>query len=212
MILPQGTKAVLFDMDGVIFNTEDIAHKVLESFAERCGRQFTEDHHKAILGTSESYWSKFMCDQFQLGMMPEEFSRQFWNERNKLVVRELKVMDGALAAIDKIREQGIKIALVTNSPRKQATILLDRFNLCSRFSVIVTGDEVKRGKPNPEPYLKAVCELGLQACECIVVEDTISGVKSGKRAGCYVIAVPTIHAIGLDYSEADRIIQSLEVY
>ncbi len=101
------------------------------------------------------------------------------------------------------------MALVTSTPRNHTEEFLERFNLKTYFSFIVTGDEILNGKPSPDPYLVAIKKLNLNSAECIVVEDALSGVRSGKSAGCVVVAIPTQHMDGLDYSEADFIIYDL---
>jgi HAD superfamily hydrolase (TIGR01509 family) len=210
MNLPNNIKAVMFDMDGVIFNTEDIAHEVFSLLAERFNSVFNEDHHKAILGTSEKFWSEYICNTFQFPLSPEEFRNEFWNEMYRASDSQLRLMSGIPRIFDELEEKGIKIALVTSTPMHQTKELLEKFGLFDRFLVKITGDQIKNGKPDPEPYVKAIQMLNLQAHECVVIEDAISGVKSGKAAGCYVIAVPTKHALGLDYSMADRIVSSLD--
>lgn len=210
MQLPNGTKAILFDMDGVIFNSEDLAHDVFLGLSIKYKSDFLEDDHKAILGTAESYWSQYFVTKWKLSMSDKEFSTLFWDLLSVERDKRLEFMPGFEKLIGQIRGIGLKTALVTSTPRPVLTLMNIKFNVKSLFDVIVTGDEVSSGKPDLEPYLLAVRRLEMEPNECIVIEDAISGVKSGKAAGCYVIAVPTVHAKGLDYSEADRMVSDLE--
>lgn len=210
MQLPIGTKAILFDMDGVIFNSEDLAHDVFHVLSTKYKTVFSEDDHQAILGTAENYWSQYFVKKWNLKTSDKVFSAFFWEllaiERDK----RLELMPGFEKLIKQIHTFGQKTALVTSTPRSAFELMNNKFNLKGLFDVIVTGDEVNSGKPDPEPYLLAIERLGMDPNECIVIEDAVSGVKSGKAAGCYVIAVPTLHAKGLDYSEADRVVSNLE--
>lgn len=210
MKLPSGTKAVLFDMDGVIFNTEDLAHNVFMKLASQFGSIFEETDHKAILGTAQSIWSQYFVEKWQLTTSNDEFASLFWQLLRKETDLYLEIMPGFLKFIQEVREDGLFTALVTSTPRLNMDPLLKKFVICDLFDVIVTGDEIKHGKPNPEPYLLAVQRLNLNSRDCVVIEDAISGVKSAKAAGCYVIAIPTVHASGLDYSEADKVVQSFD--
>lgn len=210
MKLPLGTKAVLFDMDGVIFNTEDLAHNVFAKLSLEYGTKFEEADHKAILGTAQSIWSNYFVEKWQLSISSEEFASLFWLLLRKEADLNLNMMPGFLKFIQELRENSVSTALVTSTPRVNADPLLKKFVLHELFDVIVTGEEIHHGKPSPEPYLLAVQRLNLDSRECAVIEDAISGVKSAKAAGCYVIAIPTVHAFGLDYSEADKVIQNFD--
>lgn len=210
MDLPIGTKAILFDMDGVIFNSEDLSHDVFFGLSKKYHVEFMEDDHKAILGTTESYWSHYFVQKWNLPMTDREFTKIVWNllsiERDK----RLEFMPGFERLISQMHDIGLKTALVTSTPRPIFELMNNKFNLKNLFDIIVTGDEVISGKPDPEPYLLAVKRLEMKPNECIVIEDAMSGVRSGKAAGCYVVAVPTRHAIGLEYKEADRVVSNLE--
>lgn len=197
-------------MDGVLFNTEDLAHGVFEKLANEFENQFKEDDHKAILGTSEKFWSEYFIKKWNLTMKSKDFASLFWEGLEKEAENRLKLMPGAIECLQKAKKKHYKIALVTSSPKRVVETKLERLTLHGFFDVIVTGDEILRGKPDPEPYLIAMKRLGLQKNECVVIEDALSGVRSGKSAGCYVVAVPTKHANGLDYSEADAVIGSLD--
>lgn len=197
-------------MDGVLVNTEDIAHNLFVEFAKKYNSEFTEDDHKTILGRTEEFWSKYLCKKWGLSISPKEFANNYWSQQNLVLNSGLKLMAGAKQLLTKLKEDGYLLALVTSTPHEHVNIILDRFELTPYFDKFVTGDEISNGKPNPEPYYKAIQKLSLSSNDCIVVEDSISGVKSGKTAGCFVIAVPTIHAKGLDFSLADVVVKDLK--
>lgn len=210
MIFPSQTKAVLFDMDGVLFNTEDLAHDVFEKLAIELGKEFKEDDHKAILGTPEKFWSHYFVTKWNLSKSQNDFAAYFWEQLENEAESRLELMPGAMECLLNTKKRSIKTALVTSSPKRVVETKLERFGILDLFDVIVTGDDISNGKPHPEPYLLAMRRLGMQKSECVVIEDALSGVQSGKSAGCYVTAVPTKHADRLDYSEADILISSLD--
>lgn len=207
MIFPVQTKAVLFDMDGVLFNTEDLSHDVFDKLAKEFGNEFKEEDHKAILGTPQKFWASFFIQKWNVSMNEDDFASIFWERLEKEAEKHLVMMPGAMGCLKKVKKS-FKTALVTSSPMKVVETKLNRFGIMDLFDVIVTGDEVLNGKPHPDPYLIAMKHLGVQKSECVIIEDSVSGVRSGKSAGCYVVAVPTKHATGLDYSEADVLIRS----
>lgn len=209
MNFPSNTKAVLFDMDGVLFNTEDLAHDVFEKLAKEFGNEFREDDHKVILGTPQKFWIGYLMEKWNLLMKSEDFALLFWDKLEKEAENRLELMPGALECVHRAKNGLYKIALVTSTPMKVVEPKLKRLGMHDLFDVIVTGDQTMNGKPHPDPYLMAMKRLGVEKNECVVIEDALSGVRSGKAAGCYVIAVPTKHAEGLDYSEADVLISSL---
>ncbi|MCX6714327.1 MAG: HAD family phosphatase [Candidatus Uhrbacteria bacterium] len=210
MKLPPDTKVVLFDMDGVIFNTEDLAHNVFAELAQNFGKIFEEADHKTILGTSQDNWSQYFVTKWDLNTSFNEFASLFWQTLKKETLIHSKLLPGFQECIHKVRKNGLRTALVTSTPITSVDPLLEKFELRELFDVVVTGDEIIHGKPDPEPYLLAMKRLNLKSNECVVIEDALGGVKSAKSAGCYVIAVPTTHALGLDYSEADCILRTLK--
>lgn len=207
---PYNTKAVLFDMDGVIFNTEDISHEVFSELAKEFGCVMEEKLHVAIMGTTELVWSKYFCTVWSLSIRPQEFAEKYWIIQERIEKENLQIMPGVVPLLTELKKTDIRTALVTSTPIEHVENQLNKFNLKQYFTIIITGDQVEKGKPDPEPYLTAIEKLGLKSTDCVVIEDAISGVESGKSAGCYVIAVPTVHAKSLDYSEADCVINSLE--
>ncbi len=210
MKIPSTTKAVLFDMDGVLFNTEDLAHKVFSSLSKKFDYPFQEQDHKAILGSSEDFWSHYMIDRLKTDVTAAQFASLFWNELQIEANQHLNLMPGVLNCFQVINQIGLKKCLVSSSHRLYIEKLLNKFEILDQFDFIVAGEDTKHGKPSPEPYLLAVELLQLSENQCSVIEDSLNGVHSAKLAGCHVIAVPTVHSIGIDYSEADIVINNLD--
>ena len=197
-------------MDGIIFNTEDLAHDAFVKLANEFGGIFEEKDHKAILGSTQSFWSQYLMNKWSISMKDEEFAGLFWKRLEDETKNSLTFMPGFLTLIQHLQNRSYKIALVTSSPRHEAESMLQRFDIHHFFDETVTGDEIEHGKPDPSPYQLAMKCLNVSPDESVVIEDSLSGVRSGKAAGCYVIAIPTIHAEGLNYKEADVVLNSLE--
>ena len=212
MTIPFVPKAILFDMDGVLFNTEDLAHDLFQMIAKRFDSVFTEEDHQTICGTPERFWSHYLNTKWNTAITEAEFASQFWKELRFLEETNVVLLENVKNCFEYLQSKEICMAVVTSTPRKLTEELLNQFSLMNYFTVLITGDEIVNGKPNPEPYQNAIRQLGLIASDCIVIEDALSGVRSGKAAGCFVVAIPTAHTIGLDYSEADLVVQNLNEF
>lgn len=210
MRLPLNIKVALFDLDGVIFNTEDLAHVVFARLSKRYKFVFNEDDHKTVLGSSEAFWSSYMTNKCSSRMKASQFAEEFWKELRYEANKNIKLMHGVLDCFRVLKIKGIEKCLVTSSPREYVKELLNRFEIYSEFVYIVSGEDVQANKPAPDSYLFATEKMNVSPKDCVVIEDSINGVRSGRSAGCYVIAVPTIHASGIDFSVADAVVQGLE--
>ena len=188
-------RAVLFDMDGTIFDTEVIYRRCwfraakdvgfdedIDLFLSRvCGLNQTDMTalFRRVYGEKvpfEVLWGRW------LECVDEEMSRGV-----------LSLKAGAPEILFALKERGIKIALVTSSGQKTVAGYLQKANLEGVFNVIVTGNQVTHGKPHPECFLTAAKELGIAPADCVVVEDSPNGIKAAHAAGMYTVMVPDLH-------------------
>lgn len=179
-------RACLFDMDGVITDTEQQYDQFLGSFIEEY--QLPSDFLLKIKGVR---WPEILTMYFS------DLSE---NEKNKLIHRvasfeqnDLKypLIPGVLDFIQKLKQQKIKTALVTSSSKAKTEVALQKAKLINVFDTLITGDDIKKGKPDPECYLLAAHRLNIQPGECVVFEDSFAGIEAGKRAGMKVIGLST---------------------
>lgn len=179
-------KACLFDMDGVVTDTEQQYDQFLGSFIEEY--QLPSDFLLKIKGVR---WPEILTMYFS------DLSE---DEKNKLIHRvvsfeqnDLKypLIPGVLDFIQKLKQQKIKTALVTSSSKAKTEVALQKAKLINVFDTLITGDDIKKGKPDPECYLLAARRLNTQPSECVVFEDSFAGIKAGKRAGMKVIGLST---------------------
>lgn len=150
-----------------------------------------------------------MCKELGINEDPEKVMVKRDEKYIELLRTKSEPMTGLLELLDFLESNNIRKAIATSSNKTWVNILLSRANILNRFDFIVTGEDVKVGKPDPEIYLKATSLLNVSANSCLVLEDAINGIRSGKAAGCMVVAVPDEHTAHQDFSEADHVVPSL---
>ena len=128
----------------------------------------------------------------------------------KLVQEQLEVMPGLYKSLNFFKKNGYPIALASSGAKQYIGLVLKKFNLENYFNVIISGDDVSKGKPDPEPYLVAAKKLDLDPADCLVLEDATNGIESAKAAGCKCIGVINLNTPLQDRSRADKVINSLE--
>jgi HAD superfamily hydrolase (TIGR01509 family) len=204
-------KAVIFDMDGLIVDTETLYSIAMNEVAQRRGKRFTIEIKRAMMGRPgiES------MEIFKKYLNLIEPAEQLLNEREEIYGRilesaQLVPMSGFLTLLEFIEQQGMVKAIASSSPACWIEIVTRKLSVTDRFNVIVSGDDVKNGKPCPEIYLLASKKLQVLPEECIALEDTTTGVEAAKRAGMMCIGVPNQYSQGLDFSKADMVVNSLD--
>lgn len=128
----------------------------------------------------------------------------------KLVQDKLTPTAGLISSLEFFKNKRMKIAIASSGTKEYIHLVLNKYDISQYFNIIVSGDNVKVGKPNPETYIVAAKKLGFKPKECLVLEDATVGIKSAKSAGCICIAVKNPKTPPQDYSEADLVINSLE--
>ena len=181
-------RALLWDMDGLLVDSEPLWYRVERDFAKRRGADFTEAHGLENKGKGIAHTVHFMHRLFgfpvDVERDVEELIASFMDR-----TAELTLKPGAAELLDRTRgEYGL--ALASSSHRRLVEKALDQFDLRDVFDAIVSGQDVARHKPAPDPFLRAAELLGVPIGECVVLEDSIAGVTAGRAAGAIVIAVP----------------------
>jgi HAD superfamily hydrolase (TIGR01509 family) len=183
-------RAVIFDMDGVVVDSEPVHERALMATAQSLGRSMSVVEAKSFKGSTEKLAAELMRDFTGTDVAVEEIIR-----KRLLMVRELfhevTLMDGVIDFIATCQKKGWILALATSAQRDMQELIFSTFGLAPYFPTVVTGSDVTRSKPDPEPYLKAAAKLGLEAGACLVVEDAKLGIASGKSAGCQVVGITT---------------------
>ena len=182
--------AVLFDMDGTLVDSERIWGIALSELAVRAGGVLSETARLAMVGTSMPVSMQLFRDDLGQPDRPEEPDVRWLKARvAELFADGLVWRPGAMELLLAVRATGIPTALVTSTGRSLVDVALKTLGP-ENFDVIVCGDEVKRPKPDPEPYRTAATLLGVPIAACVAIEDSPSGVASAVAAGAAVLAVP----------------------
>jgi HAD superfamily hydrolase (TIGR01509 family) len=189
-----GLQAVLFDMDGLLVDTEPLWFEVETEVMARLGGIWTDADQQALLGSSLDNAVRYFTGKAVVPASPAEIADwMIGGIVDRVRDRGVTVMPGGARLVAGVAASGLPYALVTSSQRRFVDAVLSRTGL--RFPVVVTGNDVSRSKPDPEPYLLAARRLGAEPGCCLVLEDSITGVTAAEAAGCFVIAVPTLRAI-----------------
>lgn len=205
-------KAVIFDMDGVLVDSEPIYFEVERSSFAHFGAPMTEEEHHTYVGvTLESMWRQVM-DRHQLTCTLEEaLSYHRKNVMQTITSHEgLVAIDGLERWLDWLQEKGIPIAVASSSPRSLIDLIMEKTGLDRYFDIRISGEEVPQGKPAPDIFLHATELLGQAPAHCIVIEDSRNGVHAAKSAGMRCIGLHNPGSGQQDLSRADHCIFSYD--
>ena len=184
--MPQ-LRAVLFDMDGTLVETESLWHEAEIQTMAFYGQPWTDEEQAFALGGPFDRVAAYMAEKS--GRTEVELSDTMIEIIDRLMRKEpLAVQPGIASLYSEIRAAGIPVGLVTNSFRQLVDITLESTGMT--FDVIVAGDEIPENKPHPMPYLNACTALGVEPADAIVLEDSTTGIESATAAGCAVVAIP----------------------
>lgn len=188
-MLLQKKDAVLFDVDGTLIDSMGIWRDIDRIYLKRYGFDMPENLQKDLAGLSIKQAADYFREVIGINERPEKMISD-WNElANDFYSNHITMKEDALKWLDLIHQRGIKMAVCTSNTRHLAYAALNRHDLLKYFEVILTGEDVTIGKPNPYIYLKAASDLGMEPEKCIVFEDIAEGIMAGKSAGMTVCGV-----------------------
>jgi HAD superfamily hydrolase (TIGR01509 family) len=202
-------RAVCFDLDGLMFNTEHVFYESADVLLQRRGLSMSRGAMDAMLGRRPLESFQARIDYLGLKEGPAELLTESRVVFHELLQTKLQPMPGLFELLDLIEAVGLPKGVATSSPLDYLEDVFGRFNLLSRFPIALTAESVTHGKPNPEIYLKAAEQLGVQPGEMLVLEDTQTGTRAGAAAGAYVVSVPHEHTATHDFSQAKYIATGL---
>jgi HAD superfamily hydrolase (TIGR01509 family) len=182
-------EAVVFDLDGVLIQTEEIWNDVRESLARERGGRYDEQAQRDMMGMSSPEWSRYMHERVGLPEPPEVIAAEVIELMAARYRERLPLIDGAMEAVERLAARW-PLGLASSANRPLIDLVLELSGLDRYFEVTVASEEVARGKPAPDVYLEACSRLGVKPAKAASVEDSHAGIGSAKAAGMRVIAIP----------------------
>ncbi len=202
-------KAVIFDMDGVMIDSEPLWEKTERILLGRRDIEYNPDYRDKIVGLNQNDSGRLMIDTFELSETVEEIIAERVKILTAIYEKELETVQGLLPLLKSLINQDIPLAVASSSPMRVINFVLDMFSLNDYFAVVVSGECTENGKPHPDIYLETARLLGVEPQECLAIEDSINGVLSAKAAGMTCIAVPDKRLTPDRFQNADHICQRL---
>ena len=181
--------AVIFDLDGVLLDSESAWVEVKKEFTEESGGHWEERARVEMLGMSSTEWSRYMHEELGVPVAPERISAEVADRLGQQYREHLPLLPGAVEAVKSLAGRW-PLGLASSSNRNVIDLALDRAGLAGDFRETVSSEEVERGKPAPDVYLEAARRLGVDPGDCAAIEDSTNGIRSANAAEMAVIAVP----------------------
>jgi HAD superfamily hydrolase (TIGR01509 family) len=183
-------RAVIFDLDGVLADSEPTWDEIDAQLLGEYGVKYRGEYHRDVLGVSYRASVEFFKKTFDIKAPTEEMMQRRGEIATEFFANRIGLFPHVKEVLEELRQMNLKLAVATSSVSASARPFLDRHLLTAFFEVIITGDEIERGKPHPDIYLRAAEKLGIVPHECLVIEDSLSGVAAGKAANMRVAAIP----------------------
>ena len=202
-------KAVIFDMDGVMIDSEPLWEKTERILLARRDIEYNPTYRDQIVGLNQNDSGKLLIDTFELKETVEDIISERVEILTAIYEEELEVVLDLIPLLDNLRDNKFKLAVASSSPLRVINFVLDMFSLQEYFPVVVSGECTENGKPHPDIYLHTAKRLEVEPSECAAIEDSINGVKSAKAAGMYCIAVPDKRLSQMEFQNADIIVPNL---
>jgi HAD superfamily hydrolase (TIGR01509 family) len=210
--MPQPFRAVIFDLDGVLADSEPLWNEIDAKLLAEYGVTYRGEYHQNVVGVSYRLAVEFYKKAFRLSAPTEEMMRRRGDIAIEFFSNRIGLFPSTKETLQELRQMKLQLALATSSVSASARPFLARHELTAFFDVIVTGDEVGRGKPAPDIYLRAAEKLRIPTEACLVVEDALPGVAAAKAARMHVAAIPDTRFVDpREYQkEADYVVSSLK--
>jgi HAD superfamily hydrolase (TIGR01509 family) len=186
------TSAVIFDLDGVLLDSEQVWNEAKEELVRERGGRWRDEAPHDMMGMNSLEWSAYLHDELGVDLDPEAISDAVVARLEKIYRERLPLLEGALEAVERLAERW-PLGLASSSNREIIDLFLELSGLGPRFEVTLSSEEVARGKPNPDVYLEVARRLGADPAACVAVEDSSNGMRAARAAGMAVIALPNPH-------------------
>jgi HAD superfamily hydrolase (TIGR01509 family) len=184
--------AVIFDLDGVLLDSEQRWNEVKEALVREAGGTWRDDAARAMMGMSSPEWSAYLRDELGVPWTLDDINADVVRRMHESYAGGLPLLPGAVEAV-RVLAARWPLALASSSNREIIDVFLDVAGVRDAFGATVSSEEVARGKPSPDVYLEAARRLGVTPERCVAIEDSANGLRAAAAAGMPVIAVPNEH-------------------
>ena len=184
--------AVVFDLDGVIVDSEQVWDQVRDAYARERGGKYPPTAARAMMGMSSVEWSRYMADELGVQETPEQINADIVGRMLERYGEAPPLIPGAVDAVRRLAERW-PLAIASSSNPELIDVVIHSAGLADLFEVAVSSQEVPRGKPSPDVYLEAARRLDVDPIACGAVEDSTNGIRAAESAGMWVVAVPNPH-------------------
>jgi len=182
-------KAVVFDLDGVLIDSEPVWEQVRRGLVAERGGHWSPDAQRRIMGMSTPEWARYLSEDLGVGLPPDQVATMVVDRMAARYAEHVPLMDGAVDAVHRIAARW-PLGVASSAPAVLIQTVLKAAGLRSCFSVVMSTEQVAHGKPAPDIYLAVAAELGVPPGDCAAVEDSSNGLRSAAAAGLRVVAIP----------------------
>jgi HAD superfamily hydrolase (TIGR01509 family) len=204
-------RGVIFDMDGVLLDSEPLHHSAVNELLRADGSQpLSFEDYVPYMGTIDDYTWADLARRFGLPRQAEDYVERYNGVVLELYRSRAEIAPGALGLLEELSRRGLRLAVASSSRRQWVEVCLETLGIRDFFNIVISGEMVKHSKPNPEIFLLAARSLGLAPEECIAFEDSPNGVAAAVAAGIFTIAVASPYPTAHETNSAQLHLQSLE--
>lgn len=203
-------KLIIFDMDGLMIDSEPFHQKAFDSVFQEYGKELTEaDNNKYYVGISDSDAAEDMIKRFSLPISPTELVKKKQAVYRDLIATQIIPQEGLMHLLKTLHENGYKKIIVSSSMLTEIKIIINSLKINEYIDDFFSAEQVKNGKPAPDLFLFAAKKMHILPNECLVLEDAPSGINAAKAAGMKSFAIPSRETEGKDFSNATMVLRSL---
>jgi HAD superfamily hydrolase (TIGR01509 family) len=192
LTFPRGVQAVVFDMDGLLLDTETVYQAAMIEAGQAFGVDFTAATYASMVGKTNPECGVMLRELYGASFPVEDYFARTWSDVEILLEAEVRLKTGVMEILDYLDALAIPRAIATSNSRQAVDRYLGRFDLVRRFHAVVANADVARHKPHPDPYLEAARRLNVHPTLCLALEDSHPGVRAAHAAGMMTIMVPDI--------------------
>ncbi|MEE9513553.1 MAG: HAD family phosphatase [Anaerolineales bacterium] len=209
MIQLDGIKAVIFDLDGLMIESESIGYEVWRQVVAEFGGEMGETLYREFIGKTPEATIDLVCEALGLSISPEDLSERYWSQRTEIMCVEARAVEGLVTLIEDLHQVQVPLGVASNSPTNYVERVLEALQMQHRFQAVIGSDQVPEGKPAPDVYLATAAALAVGPQDCLAIEDSPTGLQAALNAGMRCIVVPNENLEGEDFSGAEGRYNSL---